>query len=152
MKDEDIEMKFKLEMDVITPIPRTITRKFSSLRHMRQWKNRNEIDSCLWCVNCRTYTRNEKGEWEQFTIFGKQIVLKSEMENALRYMAVKGYNQLTPEEWNELNRKLREDKRILKGFIFLKLNPLRFQHLKCSYFYIFTHLYFCISIYLHIYI
>lgn len=38
MKDEDIEMKFKLEMDVITPIPRTITRKFSSLRHMRQWK------------------------------------------------------------------------------------------------------------------
>ncbi len=46
MKDEDIEMKFKLEMDVITPIPRTITRKFSSLRHMRQWKNRNEIDSC----------------------------------------------------------------------------------------------------------
>lgn len=81
MKEES-EMKFKLEMDVITPIPRTITRKFSSLRHMRQWKNRNEIDSCLWCVNCRTYTRNEKGEWEQFTIFGKQIVLKSEMENA----------------------------------------------------------------------
>ena len=110
MKDEDIEMKFKLEMDVITPIPRTITRKFSSLRHMRQWKNRNEIDSCLWCVNCRTYTRNEKGEWEQFTIFGKQIVLKSEMENALRHTAVKGYNQLKPEEWNELNRKLREDK------------------------------------------
>ena len=110
MKDEDIEMKFKLEMDVITPIPRTITRKFSSLRHMRQWKNRNEIDSCLWSVNSRTYTRNEKGEWEQFTIFGKQIVLKSEMENALRYMAVKGYNQLKPEEWNELNRKLREDK------------------------------------------
>lgn len=98
MKDEDIEMKFKLEMDVITPIPRTITRKFSSLRHMRQWKNRNEIDSCLWCVNSRTYTRNEKGEWEQFTIFGKQIVLQSEMENALRHMAVKGYNQLTPKE------------------------------------------------------
>lgn len=46
MKEES-EMKFKLEMDVITPIPRTITRKFSSLRHMRQWKNRNEIDSCL---------------------------------------------------------------------------------------------------------
>ena len=110
MKDEDIKMKFKLEMDVITPIPRTITRKFSSLRHMRQWKNRNEIDSCLWCVNSRTYTRNEKGEWEQFTIFGKQIVLQSEMENALRHMAVKGYNQLKPEEWNELNRKLREDK------------------------------------------
>lgn len=109
MKEES-EMKFKLEMDVITPIPRTITRKFSSLRHMRQWKNRNEIDSCLWCVNSRTYTRNEKGEWEQFTIFGKQIVLKSEMENALRHMVVKGYNQLAPEEWNELNRKLREDK------------------------------------------
>lgn len=109
MKEES-EMKFKLEMDVITPIPRTITRKFSTLRHMRQWKNRNEIDSCLWCVNSRTYTRNEKGEWEQFTIFGKQIVLKSEMENALRHMVVKGYNQLTPEEWNELNRKLREDK------------------------------------------
>ena len=108
MKEES-EMKFKLEMDVITPIPRTITRKFSSLRHMRQWKNRNEIDNCLWCVNSRTYTRNEKGEWEQFTIFGKQIVLKSEMENALRHMVVKGYNQLTPEEWNELNRKLRED-------------------------------------------
>ena len=46
MKEES-EMKFKLEMDVITPIPRTITRKFSSLRHMRQWKNRKEIDSCL---------------------------------------------------------------------------------------------------------
>lgn len=46
MKEES-EMKFKLEMDVITPIPRTITRKFSSLRHMRQWKNRNEIDNCL---------------------------------------------------------------------------------------------------------
>lgn len=30
------------------------------------------------------------------------------MENALRHMAVKEYNQLTPEEWNELNRKLRE--------------------------------------------
>lgn len=106
----DIEMRFKLEMNVITPIPKTITRKFSSLRHMRQWKNRNEIDSCLWCVNSRIYTRNEKGEWEQFVIFGKQIVLKSEMENALRHMVVKGYNQLTPEEWNELNRKLREDK------------------------------------------
>lgn len=41
---------------------------------------------------------------------GKQIVLKYEMKNALRHMAVKGYNQLKPEEWNELNRKLREYK------------------------------------------
>ena len=49
----------------------------------------------------------EQVDW---VIFGKQIVLKSEMENALRYMAVKGYNQLKPEEWNELNRKLREYK------------------------------------------
>ena len=82
MKDEDIEMKFKLEMDVITPIPRTITRKFSSLRHMRQWKNRNEIDSCLWCVNCRTYTRNAKRRVG--TVYHIRQTNRSEIRNGER--------------------------------------------------------------------
>lgn len=103
---EETKIKFKLEMDIIIPIPRTVTREFSSLRHLRQWKNRNSIDCCYWCINYRTYTRNSEGEWELFTIFGKQIVLKSEMEAALRQMSIKGYNQLSPEEWNELNQKL----------------------------------------------
>jgi len=63
-------------------------------------------------VNCEldvdsTCSILEQVDW---VIFGKQIVLKYEMKNALRHMAVKGYNQLKPEEWNELNRKLREYK------------------------------------------
>ena len=63
-------------------------------------------------VNCEldvdsTCSILEQVDW---VIFGKQIVLKYEMKNALRHMAVKGYNQLTPEEWNELNRKSSEDK------------------------------------------
>lgn len=63
-------------------------------------------------VNCELDVDSTCPFWNKWigVIFGKQIVLKSEMENALRHMAVKGYNQLTPEEWNELNRKLREDK------------------------------------------
>ena len=74
--------------------------KFSYKEFLRQTVNCElDVDS--------TCSILEQVDW---VIFGKQIVLKYEMENALRHMAVKGYSQLKPEEWNELNRKLREDK------------------------------------------
>lgn len=74
--------------------------KFSYKEFLRQTVN-CELDADSTCSIL------EQVNW---VIFGKQIVLKYEMKNALRHMAVKGYNQLKPEEWNELNRKLREYK------------------------------------------
>jgi hypothetical protein len=74
--------------------------KFSYKEFLRQTVNCElDVDS--------TCSILEQVDW---VIFGKQIVLKYEMKNALRHMAVKGYNQLKPEEWNELNRKSSEDK------------------------------------------
>ena len=67
MREAEENIKFKMEIDVLVPIPRTVTRDFTSLKHLRQWQKRNDIDGSLYCFAHREYLLNEKGEWEQFT-------------------------------------------------------------------------------------
>ena len=45
---------------------------------------------------------NEKGEWEQFTVIGKQVVTIGELERLLLAMKQKGFNQYSREEYEEL--------------------------------------------------
>ena len=73
MREAEENIKFKMEIDVLVPIPRTVTRDFTSLKHLRQWQKRNDIDGSLYCFAHREYLLNEKGEWEQFTVIGKQV-------------------------------------------------------------------------------
>ena len=44
MREAEENIKFKMEIDVLVPIPRTVTRDFTSLKHLRQWQKRNDID------------------------------------------------------------------------------------------------------------
>ena len=44
MREAEENIKFKMEIDVLVPIPRTVTRDFTSLKHLRQWQKRNAID------------------------------------------------------------------------------------------------------------
>lgn len=37
MREAEENIKFKMEIDVLVPIPRTVTRDFTSLKHLRQW-------------------------------------------------------------------------------------------------------------------
>lgn len=49
MRETEENIKFKMEIDVLVPIPRTVTRDFTSLKHLRQWQKRNDIDGSLYC-------------------------------------------------------------------------------------------------------
>ena len=64
MREAEENIKFKMEIDVLVPIPRTVTRDFTSLKPLRQWQKRNDIDGSLYCFAHREYLLNEKGEWE----------------------------------------------------------------------------------------
>jgi len=72
------------------------------LKHLRQWQKRNDIDGSLYCFAHREYLLNEKGEWEQFTVIGKQVVTIGELERLLLAMKQKGFNQYSREEYEEL--------------------------------------------------
>ena len=48
MREAEENIKFKMEIDVLVPIPRTVTRDFTSLKHLRQWQKRNDIDGSLY--------------------------------------------------------------------------------------------------------
>lgn len=102
MREAEGNIKFKMEMDIFIPIPRTVTRGFTSLKHLRQWQKRNDIDGSTYCFAHREYLLNEKGEWEQFTVIGKQIVTIGELEELLSVMRQKGFNQYSREEYEEL--------------------------------------------------
>ena len=51
-----------MEIDVLVPIPRTVTRDFTSLKHLRQWQKRNDIDGsltvCTPGMTCSTKREN----------------------------------------------------------------------------------------------
>ena len=81
MREAEENIKFKIEIDVLVPIPRTVTRDFTSLKHLRQWQKRNDSDGSLYCFAHREYLLNEKGEWEQFTVIGKQVVAVTTIES-----------------------------------------------------------------------
>lgn len=77
----DEQYIFKLRIDVTNPIPRTITRNFKSLKSMRQWQQRKGIDDNIYMLAYREYTINKKTNlWERFTVFGKSLVLFSDLE------------------------------------------------------------------------
>jgi hypothetical protein len=79
-KKED-QYSFKLEIDIITPIPRTITKSFRSLKVLRQWQKRTDIDNNIYILGHREYMLNPvTHQWERFTVFGTTIVLFSELE------------------------------------------------------------------------
>jgi hypothetical protein len=70
--------KFRLELDVTYPISRIITKDFNSLKVLRQWIKRNNIDNTLEVLEYREYIFNGKS-FERFVIFGKTIVLLSDL-------------------------------------------------------------------------
>lgn len=102
MREAEENIKFKMEIDVLVPIPRTVTRGFTSLKHLRQWQKRNDIDGSLYYFAHQEYLLNEKGEWEQFTVIGKQVVTIGELEKLLLTMKQKGFSQYSREEYEDL--------------------------------------------------
>lgn len=75
------QYSFKLEIDVISPISRTVTKPFRSLKVLRQWQKRTDIDNNIYILGHREYMRNPvTHQWERFTVFGTTIVLFSELE------------------------------------------------------------------------
>lgn len=102
MKEVEENIKFKIELDVLVPIPRTVTHKFTTLKHLRQWQKRNDVDSLLTCFAYREYLLNDKGKWERFIVIGKQIKTISELESIVRQLKNEGFNDLTPQEYVEL--------------------------------------------------
>lgn len=80
-----------MEIDTTIPIPRTLTRGFTSLKHLRQWQKRNDLDNSLWCFAHREYMLNDNGEWERFTVISNQIVRLSELEKLLKELKDVGF-------------------------------------------------------------
>ena len=39
MREAEENIKFKMEIDVLVPIPRTVTRDFTSLKHLNETKH-----------------------------------------------------------------------------------------------------------------
>lgn len=80
-----------MEIDTPIPIPRTVTRGFTSLKHLRQWQKRNDLDNSLWCFAHREYMLNDNGEWERITVISNQIVCLSELEKLLKELKYEGF-------------------------------------------------------------
>lgn len=83
--------QFKMEIDTPFPIPRTVTRNFTSLKHLRQWQKRNDLDNVLWCFAHREYILNDTGDYERFTVISNQIVRLSELEKLLKKLKNEGF-------------------------------------------------------------
>ena len=69
---------FKLELDVTCPIPRTRTKYFKSLKTLRQWKNRNDVDNNITIFEAREYIL-VGSRYERFHIFFNKVVPLSEL-------------------------------------------------------------------------
>lgn len=75
------EYPYKLEIDVITPVSRIVTKPFKTLKVLRQWQQRADIDNNIYILGYREYKLNPvTHQWERFTVFGTTIVLFSELE------------------------------------------------------------------------
>lgn len=75
------EPSFKLEIDIIAPVCRTVTKQFKTLKVLRQWQQRADIDNNIYILGYREYKLNPvTHRWERFTVFGTTIVLFSELE------------------------------------------------------------------------
>jgi hypothetical protein len=73
-----MERIFKLEIEAVSPVYRIVTRRFNSLKTMRQWLERNDLDNSLACLGYKEYILNGEN-WERFTIIGKRLVPFSEL-------------------------------------------------------------------------
>lgn len=71
-------LKFKIELDVIYPIRRTIAKSFKSLKILRQWAKRNDIYSSIYIFEVREYILTNEG-YQRFVVFGNTIVSLSEL-------------------------------------------------------------------------
>lgn len=101
--------RFKLELDIVIPLPRTVTYKFKTLKVLRQWQKRHE-DLFFFCINSRMYQLSSSGIWEKFTVIGKNIVTENQLETILSAMKAKSINELNPDEWQQLRNKFKAHK------------------------------------------
>jgi len=72
-------IKFKLEIDTFNPVPCTVTKYFKSLKILRQWQKRNNLENQFFVLGYREYVLNKESKWERFVIFGTNLVLISEL-------------------------------------------------------------------------
>lgn len=82
---------FRLEIEITTPILRIVTKSFKSLKIMRQWQKRNDLDNVLWCLEYKEHIF-KNGQWEPFVVFGKQIVTLSELHKTIEKLKTKEVN------------------------------------------------------------
>jgi hypothetical protein len=79
---------FRLEIEITTPILRIVTKSFKSLKIMRQWQKRNDLDNALWCLEYKEYIF-KNNQWEPFVVFGKQIVTLSKLYETIEKLTKK---------------------------------------------------------------
>jgi len=56
--EKDNQYLFKLEIDIITPVSRTVTKPFKTLKVLRQWQQRADIDNNIYILGYREYMLN----------------------------------------------------------------------------------------------
>ena len=69
---------FKLELDVVYPISRTVSKYFKTLKTLRQYDKRNDFDNALVVLEKREYILTDSG-YERFYVFFNRIVPLSEL-------------------------------------------------------------------------
>ena len=86
MNTETPPPKFRLDIEVITGERTTIMVKkyFTTLKVMRQWQKRNELDRNIFCFGYKELTKNKEGNWEYFTVTGKKILTISHLKKIIR--------------------------------------------------------------------
>jgi hypothetical protein len=87
----DNENSFEIKMEVAIPVLRVVTKSFSTLKIMRQWQKRHDLDSMLWCLGYKEYMCNN-GQWERFTVYGKKIVALSELREKVKELESEDFN------------------------------------------------------------
>jgi hypothetical protein len=84
MNSETPKTKFRLDIEVSDGVNTFVVKKyFTTLKVMRQWQKRNDLDNNFFCFDYKELTKNKAGEWEYFTVIGKKILLISQLKNII---------------------------------------------------------------------
>jgi hypothetical protein len=83
MNRETPKSKFRLDIEIVYPFHTIVRKYFNTLKIMRQWQKRNDLDHNIYAFGYKELTKNKDGQWELFTVTGKKMLTVSQLKNIL---------------------------------------------------------------------
>jgi hypothetical protein len=83
MNRETPKSKFRLDIEIVYPFHTTVCKYFNTLKIMRQWQKRNDLDRNIYTFGYKELTKNKEEQWELFTVISKKILTVSQLKKII---------------------------------------------------------------------